>query len=213
MPRFPHSLPTAPTLSTVTVNGVSVDPKPMARFYARAIGPAYQATDNTVGQADAMAIGAHAAYAQYIATAIVAEAFLDSASYLLEEWENMLGLAFEPALSTAARRTRLVAAWRSLRGGSPQSIKSAIDALLTAPDECSVVENTPAAVTAWPANIFMFAVVVPGNYTYGVPGWLAKAQVVLDKAKPAHTQGNLTNVVGFYCDDAGSLTDLTVLAL
>lgn len=182
----------------------------MARSFSRAIGPAYQAADGTVAAADALAIGDSLALIHETQLAVAAEAFLDSAFYLLAEWETQLGLPVEPYLGVAARRRRLVARWRALRGGTPQAIVRAVTALLTVPDAAVVVENGVLDVLPEPENVHLFAVVVPLSY-FSDPNFAPAARGVIEKAKPAHTAYRLTNHVGFYTDDPNSLTDLTVL--
>lgn len=218
MPRFPVAVPLTVSLSpTSQANGTSVEETlRQAQALARVSGPAWTAKDGSLAGADAVALGSALARTRQNTLASVDEAFLDTTVYLLDAWEEMLGLAVSPGLPDAVRRARLISHWRALRGGAPQALLAAVNAVLEAPDTATIVENTVATCTAFPAGVFLFAVLIPSSapsFRYlSDPGWVARLRATLDGQKPAHTGYNVTNRVGFRCDDPDSLTDLTVLA-
>ena len=216
--RFPVAAPLSVTLSPVSVaNGTSAaETLRQAQAFARVSGPARTAKDGSPAGADALAFGSALARTRQNTLASVDEAFLDTTRYLLDAWEEMLGLAVSPGLSDAVRRARLISHWRSLRGGTPQALLAAVNAVLTPPDTAVIVENSVADCAEYPAGVFLFAVVIPSpspSFPYlSDDGWVARLRATLDGQKPAHTGYNVTNQVGFFCDDPDSLTDLTVIA-
>lgn len=218
MPRFPVAVPLSVTLSpTAVADGTSAaETLRQAQGLAQVSGPAWTAKDGSPAGADVLAMGSALARTRQNTLASVDEAFLDTTTYLLSAWEEMLGLAVSPGLPVDVRRARLISHWRTLRGGTPQALLAAVNAVLVAPDTAQVVENTVADCAAYPPGVFLFAVVVPSvspSFRYlSDDGWVARLRATLDGQKPAHTGYNITNRVGFRCDDPDSLTDLTVIA-
>lgn len=182
-----------------------------ARALGAALGTAYQGPDGSVHASDLLAVGAAIATMTGRVRAAMNEAYPGSAVELLDEWEVMLGLPVDPYLGTAARQARLLARWRSLRGGTPQAIALAVTALLSGGDVATVHEVSPALVTATPERVFRFAVKVP--LAYHLDAFTAsEMRSTVEAMKPAHTQAAITNRIGFRTDDPDSLTDLTLLA-
>jgi len=216
--HFPVVIPTAVSLSPAFLAGAlaTEDTGELTRetlacavALARNLGPAYRASPRSTVYADVVAWGAVLARQRLRQRAAADEAFLDTAFYLLAEWEAQLGLPTGEGLPVATRRQRLVAKWRSLRGGSPQAIASAITALLADGDAATVVENLATAVTT-PAYVFVFAVVVPDSY-FSDPSFAPRVLAIVAGQKPAHTLARVTNRVGFRCDDPDSRCDRTLL--
>ena len=209
--RFPVAVPRSVTLSPALLlaGGDAAETLRQGQELARARGPAYTAKDGSVAAADVLALGSALGRSRRNLLAALDEAFLDTATYLLPEWEAQLGLPVSGGLPPATRRSRLVAKWRAQRGGTPQAIARAVSALLTAPDVATVYENTAAAVTD-PAWVFVFAVRAPLAY-FTDPTFVGRVRATVEPMKPAYTTLRVTNRVNFRCDDPDSLTDLTLL--
>ena len=165
MPRFPVIQPNSITVSPAS-QALVYDPAYLAsealydtQAFARSMGPAYRAGSSTTTAADYCTYGVTFAVTRIRLRQALDEAFLCSALYLLPDWETMLGLAPAPGDSQTQRQLRLIAHWRALRGGTPQSIQRATTALLNPPDRTTVVENLISAVVT-PSAVYVFAVVV-----------------------------------------------------
>jgi hypothetical protein len=219
MPKFPVNSPRTATISsaTLTLGGTNAETLRQSRALALLWGPAYDAQDGTVAYADVTALGSALGLTRLRGRAAADEAFIDTASYLLSEWESMLGIARNPGAPTSVRRQRLLARWRALRGGTPQAITIAVTALLNTGDVPTVVEapvqDVPYAVEA---AVFRFAVVLPDTgpaWTYFLdPVFGNTVRQTVDAMKPAHTSYKVTNRIGFRCDDPQSVCDLTLLS-
>lgn len=188
----------------------------LARAWAKAIGPSQRFADGTPAGADAAAMGVALARSELVMRRALREAFIPTATYTLDDWERMLELPTGAALDPAARQRRLLARWRARRGGTPQAIVAAVEALLP---EGTVVGLTEAAyadvVDTVPSLVFVFAITIddvgPDWTFFGETSVVPAVQAVVAAMKPAHTLCRVTNRVGFYCDDPGSVTDLTLL--
>lgn len=181
-----------------------------AREIGTNLGTAYQGPDDSAHAADLLTFGAALATMRARVRAAIDEMYPATATELLDEWETMLGLTVDRYLGVDARRARLLARWRALRGGTPQAIARAVTALLSG-DEATVHEVAPSLVTETPERVFRFAVRVPLAYHLDA-FTAAEMRSVVEAAKPAHTQAAITNRIGFRTDDPDSLTDLTLLA-
>lgn len=179
-----------------------------ARLLARAKGTAMPAGDGSLNHADNLAFGAALADAVDGLDAMLNQVFPDSATFMLPELEQLYGLPVGTAMTTAQRQARLVARVRASAAGTPQSIVAALTPVTTAWGVPTIVENAWSAVTAAPRNVFLFAVVLPGFLSTTPP---PEVVAVVEQMKPAHTDYNVTNQVGFLTDDPDSLTDLTLL--
>lgn len=179
-----------------------------ARAFARAIGPAYQAPDGSTNAADFLSLGQLLADARDQNLAALAEAFADSATYLLDELENMYGLQVRSDMATADRRTRLVAKIRAGRAGTPQELVRAIQVY----DSTVVIhENDAVDVDLTnPRAVFLFAIEV-ATTTFASAEKLNSIRAIAEQMKPAHTAFSVCTNADFLCDDAASLTDRDVL--
>lgn len=179
-----------------------------ARLLARAKGTAMPAGDGSLNHADNLAFGAALADAVDGLDAMLNQVFPDSATFMLPELEQLYGLPVGTAMTTAQRQARLVARVRASAAGTPQSIIAALTPVTTTWGVPTIVENAWSDVTAAPRNVFLFAVVLPSFLSATPP---PEVVAVVEQMKPAHTDYNVTNQVGFLTDDPNSLTDLTLL--
>lgn len=179
-----------------------------ARLLARAKGTAMPAGDGALNHADNIAFGAALADAVDGLDAMLNQVFPDSATFMLPELEQLYGLPVGTAMTTAQRQARLVARVRASSAGTPQSIIAALTPVTTAWGVPTIVENAWDDVTAAPRNVFLFAIVLPGYIATTPP---PEVVAVVEQMKPAHTDYNVTNQVGFLTDDPESITDLTLL--
>lgn len=188
----------------------------LARQLLRLIGPGRQAQDGSLNAADALAYGSALAAARATQLGALGEAFVDTATDLLSEWEALLGIAVDTTLPVAARRARLLAFRRAATSGSPQSIEASVAAYA---GSCSIVESSavrvwrgdPFPVAAARRGVFRFTVVVPLGY---VQSAAASAEVgrLVDRMKPAHTTYQIANAACFYTNGyLDSLTNCTAL--
>lgn len=217
--RFPVSIPRAVVLSpeSLALGCTTQEALRQAQALAGLLGPAYNGQDGTTAYADLVAAGATQGLTRLRSRLAIDEAFLNTATVLLGDWESMLGLPRSPGVPTSVRRQRLLARWRALRGGTPQAIRIAVAALLDPGVEPVIVENVVQdAPFATPTAVFRFAIVLPDTgpaWRYFMDGQFASSvRATVDAQKPAHTSYAVTNRVGFRCDDPQSVTDLTVLA-
>lgn len=179
---------------------------------ARLCGPSYFAGDGTSNAADFSALAAIAALQRAFGIANLGEAFPDSTTDLVAEWETMLGLTPHPFGTDDERRTWLLAKWRERFPGTPQGIGTAL-APINDGTKALIAENSWSVVAPIdPRSVFLFAVRLTAA-TYADPAAVARARVIVDAMKPAHTSYTITGTQtdGFLCDDPNSLTDDTVL--
>lgn len=185
----------------------------MAHQVGRLMGPSYAAPDGSANAADFLTLGIMLAMQRAFGIANLGEAFPDSPTTLLDEWEAMLGLPSGVGLLTDdARRTRLLAQWRTRFAGTPQAIEQAI-APVNGGSLPSILERVAADCTAAPEKVFGFVVKIQ-DATRTDPAAMAIVNHVLDVMKPAHTNYWVTSTQagGFLTDDPNSLTDNTVIA-
>lgn len=192
-----QSLPTSSTTSRASTLAI-------ARQMLRAVGSGWQAPQGSLNAADALALGASLDDARRELLACLSEAYADTVTEMLDEWERVYGLPVVSGLSTAGRRARLVAYVRANIAGTPQSIESAVEALGAAP--CTVNEGPPNG-----AYVFLFAVIVPTGTVQNAEK-NAAVRAVVNRMKPAHTDFTVANAADFYCDGyLDSYCDTTAL--
>lgn len=215
--KFPVAVPLTLTLSSanLALGYDVVEVLRQGQALARIMGPSLTAKSGSLAAADVLAIGSALARSRQNALAALDEAFLDSTTYLLSDWERMLGLVSGIGLPVSTRRNRLIARWRSLRGGSPKAIIKAVLALFgSTPPSLTLVENTVTnGPYADPRAVFVFALVIPDLALVRDRLTVALIRETVDPMKPAHTRYYVTNKVGFLTDDPDSLTDLTLLGI
>lgn len=130
---------------------------------------------------------------------------------LLEDYERVLGL--EATGSDAERIGRVVARLILRQRFRPEDFREALAFMLGFDDPSSVVvlERTAAMALALgdPREIYRFFVyrdpALPGSYD------IDGAQIIIDRMKPAHTEGFAIESVDFLCDDEFSLCDRDLL--
>lgn len=180
-----------------------------ARRIARLHGPVLQPADGTNIAAEFLALGQALVDAVTVALASIDEAFVDRATQLLAEWEAVHGLDVRPDLTTAQRRTRLVAAARAQRGAMPRRIERAASTVSGALGTTQVLENTVATVLPVDPTlrgVFQWALSVPAA-AFADADLLAQFRALVAKMKPAHTRGDVIVNAAFFTDDSNSLVD------
>ena len=200
MTRALQSLPT----STLTGRASTLA---IARQLLRVIGAGWQAPQDSLTAADALAFGASLDDARLMLIDLLGQAFPTTVTSMVAEWEAAYGLLPDSSLTLADRQMRLLTFLRSSGAGSPQSIASAVDAFTGG--GTSVVETPSTTVDV--RAVFRFVVVVPLAVLLN-PIKRARIVDMIERMKPAHTLGVTANAVGFYCDgylDSG--VDYTVL--
>lgn len=195
---LPHALPTEASAAG-----------DQARRYARALGPAYQAPDGSANAAEFLALGQGLADQRATVARCLDQAFVDTATDLLDELEEEYGLTRRHDLPDADRQARLLAKVRAARAGSPQDLLRAVHAI---DPTATLSETTIAAATAggYPRGVFRFAVVVAAA-THADAAKLAQVRALIEQMKPAYTQGCAVVHVGFFTDDANSRVDRDAL--
>lgn len=192
-----QSLPTSSTTGRASTLAI-------ARQMLRAVGAGWQAPQDSLNAADALALGASLDDARRELLTALDQAYASTVTEMLDEWEQVYGLPVVSGLSTAARQARLVAFVRANIAGTPQSIQLAVEALGATP--CTVNEGPPNG-----SFVFLFAVIVPTG-TVQDAGKNAAVRAVVERMKPAHTNFTVANAADFYCDGyLDSFTDTTAL--
>ena len=200
MTRALQSLPDASTTGRPATLAI-------ARQMLRVIGAGWQAPQDSLTAADALAFGASLDDARLMLLDLLNQAFANTVTSMIAEWEAAYGLLPDSSLSLADRQARLLAFIRSSGAGTPQAIISAVDGFTGG--GTSVVETPSTTVDV--GAVFRFVVVVPLAKLLNTA---TRARIVdmIERMKPAHTLGVTANAVGFYCDgylDSG--VDYTVL--
>lgn len=198
---------TALTQALPTAAGAAAD---LARMIARLLGPAYQAPDASQNADAFLALGSALATSRGVTITSLSQAFPDAATNLLDEWEVMLALSPGAGLyTTAQRQTRLLARWRTRFAGTPNAI---IAALTPLNGVAPVIRETLASEShANPRRVFAFTFKV--NVDPNDAAAIAPFDATVAVMKPAITRVQFTNtqMSGFFCNSAASLTNNTVL--
>ena len=195
-----QSLPTASATGRASTLAI-------ARQALRVIGAGWQAPQDSLVAADALAFGASLDDARLMLIDLLDQAFPLSVTSMITEWEAAYGLLPDSTLTLAERQMRLLTFLRSTGAGSPQSIASAVDAFTGGG---TIVVETP-STTVDVRAVFGFVVVVPLGFVQSVS---KRARIVdmIERMKPAHSLGVTANAVGFFCDGyLDSFVDYTVL--
>ena len=200
MTRALQSLPDASTTGRPATLAI-------ARQMLRVIGAGWQAPQDSLTAADALALGASLDDARLMLLDLLNQAFANTVTSMIAEWEAAYGLLPDSSLTLADRQMRLLTFLRSTGAGSPQSIASAVDAFTGGG---TVVVETP-STTVDVGAVFRFVVVVPLAFIQSVSKRARIADMV-ERMKPAHSLGVTANAVGFFCDGyLDSFVDYTVL--
>lgn len=169
------------TLATPTTAGAAGD---FARALVR-LKASDQAPDASLAAADALALGDALAAEQSAQQSAVAQAFPDTATVCLPEWETTLGLPVRSDLSNVARQAICTAKVRAARGGSPSAIKRALDTLATTP--VRIAETAaPSLLPADARLAFRFSIVLSAA-DYADTDLQAAMAALIEAMKPAHT--------------------------
>ena len=200
MTRALQSLPDASTTGRPATLAI-------ARQMLRVIGAGWQAPQDSLTAADALAFGASLDDARLMLIDLLNQAFPLTVTSMIAEWEAAYGLLPDSSLTLADRQMRLLTFLRSTGAGSPQSIASAVDAFTGGG---TVVVETP-STTVDVGAVYRFVVVVPLAFIQSVSKRARIADMV-ERMKPAHSLGVTANAVGFFCDGyLDSFVDYTVL--
>lgn len=183
----------------------------LARQIALALGTAYNHTDGTVNAADALADGDALAAVRAQVVLAMYQAFVNTATVLLDEHERDYGLPIRRDMTNADRQARLVAKVRAARRGSPRSVETALRAIT---GTATVLENLLTAVPIAPDGIrrgqWHFGVLIPAAKWADI-NIRAQASAIIEQMKPAYTTFALGVTSPFLCDDPNSLTDRDLL--
>jgi hypothetical protein len=188
----------------------STDVLRLARQCGSLLGPAYSAPDGSTNASDLLSFGAILALQRAFGIANLGEAFSNSTTDLLSEWERMLGLPDGSLIATDdARRTALLARWRTRFAGTPNAM---ITALTPLNGGAPIIRESVASESRANARrvfAFTFKVTIDPNDAPAIAPLAATIGVM----KPAHTREQFTNMQmsGFFCNSASSLTNNTVL--
>ena len=197
MPHIPQALPSGTTKTA-----------DRARRLALLIGPSIQPGDGTLVAADLLTLGGLLAYGHDRILAAVAEAHPGSATELLDELEEQYGLANGADLTTAARRSRLLAKVRARREGTENAILATVRTIAPTATLQGVAWSS---VTAYPRATHRFAIILPvATFDDGTSRTTIAS--ALGQQSPAHVEPRVTTRVGFRCDDSLSRLDDTLLA-
>lgn len=207
MSRFPLVLPSAASQG-------SYDGLAWARRLGTLIGPAIESPDDSRNAADLHTWGVALRRGHDTNAAALSEAFVSTATYLLDEWEAIYRVPV-PSTDTDTRRAALLARTRAGFVGHPSVIEVAIADI--AGVSASVTEFLWSQVTESPSWVFNIVVRVDSSVYETAPDHtpeLAQVDDVVQRMKPAHVRATYTSTptTGFLTDDATSLTDDTVLA-
>jgi uncharacterized protein YmfQ (DUF2313 family) len=180
-----------------------------ARQLAQLLGPAYQASDSSLVEADFLAMGKALADARSTNLRALDEAFVSSATEMLAELETIYGLAVRPDLTVQERRDLLVAKVRAARDGTPQGILRSVRKI---DPTATIFENSCDEIVGSgdPNNVFYWALRIAAS-VWANDTKRAEITRIVQQMKPAHTRGNVAVSVGFLTDDPNSLTDRDVL--
>ena len=96
-----QSLPTSSTTGRASTLAI-------ARQMLRAVGAGWQAPQDSLNAADALALGASLDDARRELLTALDQAYASTVTEMLDEWEQVYGLPVVSGLSTAARQARLV---------------------------------------------------------------------------------------------------------
>lgn len=188
----------------------------IARQLLRLLGPAVQAPDGSLNAADALALGAALRDARQTQLDSASQAFVDSATYMLTELEQLYGVLVDETMTDAARQARLTAFVRTVIGASPQNIESAVAAYTGSATvrETSVAAALRSVVTPTADDyrkVFHFAVIVPLAIVSS-PTAYAEAVAIVARMLPAHTSASIANATPFYVDgESDSFVDYAAL--
>lgn len=185
----------------------------LARQIGKLLGAWLDAPDGSRNASDLLAFGTTIGLAGETTSAIGREAFVNLASYLVDEWETIYGIV-SVSTDTETRQSELLARARAGFVGAPATIVTAIQLLAGA--DADVVETPWHEVTATPERVFSIIVRVDADVYGEAPDHtmtMTRIEAVVDRMKPAHVEAVYTGTQtdGFLTDDQNSLTDNTVL--
>jgi uncharacterized protein YmfQ (DUF2313 family) len=179
----------------------------IARELALLIGPSRQPVEGSLAAAELHTLGDSLADVYSTESRALAQIFPNTATDLLTEWEQRLGLPTDLSLPTSTRQAAVQAKRRASGGGTRQRVLAAAQAI---DPVASIYTNASTAVTYSPRWVFMIAIRVLAG-TWNDPAKRAALIAVTEQMKPAHCACNVVTRVGFLCDDAASLTDRDAL--
>jgi uncharacterized protein YmfQ (DUF2313 family) len=194
-----------------------VEPSPYteyARQLADLLGTAYIPKDGSFVAEDLRALGRGLSGASDIIDDAINQAFPNTATSMLADWEARLGVPIDTTLSDEQRQANLLGKWRTRIGGSPQRIERAIrsiDPTATVLEFTieQVYDNEPNA-TLWGSQtyrlVFRFAVQLSAA-TVADASKLSRIRAIVSQMKPAHTEFDTTVETSFRWDDPDSLFD------
>lgn len=137
-----------------------------------------------------------------------------TATETLEDWERTYALETVSGDSIIVRRARILTAVRSQLGCRPADFQEALAPILDLDSaDVDVIERSRAfCITVGDDDeIFKFFIYRDPSLP-GTPN-IDEAQEVVDRMKPAHTEGFIIESINFLCDDANNLCDRDLLGV
>ena len=142
-------------------------------------------------------------------TRAIDQAFPDTVSDLIDEWESMLGLPINKYGLLSSRVAAVLAKWRSRRGSSALDILETVRKFDVGAE---IYENSSVDVYGIDIRFTHLFAIIVSSAVWADATTRAAIRTAVDSMKPAYTDYNLATRRGFRCDDAESLTDRDVLS-
>ncbi len=185
-----------------------------ARRLHRLVGTALAAADGSVGALVLLALGDALASAESTLGHALDEAFADTASSTLGQWEALVGLPVREGAALSERRRAIVAKLRASLSGTAPDILSTVRTLASEARLVSIAARHVRGTA--PRNTYLFAILL-SELHWGNPPVLAELDRLLAQQVTAHRDWAATVGAGgdldeFRCDDPDSLCDRDLLA-
>ena len=164
----------------------------LARALLALLGPAWQAPDGSVSEAQFLAEGDALDAALDALDEAIAQAYPGEASSELAAWERVLYLPTDELQSTATRQAAALARVRGTLSGSPDDLLAAVQTLVPGAS-LREWDATEAAASGNARNVFTLRVSLGASY--GDSETESKVTALLAAAKPAHVAIELAELV------------------
>lgn len=186
----------------------TTDADRFARSLALLRGPEIQPADGTLVAEELRVLGQLLADGRATILRAVAQAHPRTATDLLPDLEAEYGLPDGSLLPTAERQRRLAAKYLSRAGSSYTAVLATLRAL--APEVVLVTIPTAAVEDTDPTAVYRLVILVDTERTLS-DSFLAELDQLLAAQAEAAEDWSVGDRLGFYCDDATSLCDVTLL--
>jgi uncharacterized protein YmfQ (DUF2313 family) len=180
-----------------------------ARALLRWLGPAYQAPDGSPTAAHFLALGDALATVYNRQTAVLEEAFPETAASTLSYWEARLGLAVDPLATVATRRARLLAKRRATGSNTFAGLTAALAAI---DPLVKVTATSASSVTHSPRSVYRVAVRLSDEVYDDAAARALVLQICRQMLPPWCEPSIGVKNFAFLCDDPDSLCDRHLLS-